>query len=549
MGEGERRDVVAELIGRLDGPVAPDPAFAAELRRRLAAEWERGEMPPREDEPVVMNPLGARIGAETSPPRLPSRAGGRVGRRWTRALEMVAAALLVLAIGGGLVLSWGPRPERDGRRPEAPAAIGGATAMLLGNAARTGEVAGPGPAGKPERLWRVPLGDGQNVKGGPPIVADGVAFVSGGVFDRAAGTTDGVLLAIDAATGKERWRVVNHDAGGRSSAISLPAVADGLVFAGTAVYPEYADSPQSRPSSPVAEPQSSGSLVAFDARSGVERWRALIGASSSSSPAVVDDVVYLGSEDGRVAAFDARSGAQRWRSSAPAGGRVDEQAGWYGDLAVAGGMVYVAGGDGVVRALDAATGKDRWRHEIGGSQLTTPVVAGGAVYVGAMAVGDAVKDGGHRSRLSVLDAATGAERWTFVPDRLVHSPPLVGGDTVYVGDDDGSQADLVALDAASGRERWRVGAGTTLSGDPVLADGVLYVTAYDRGLLNAGFSFLGAGTTLSAFDAGSGSRLWRTGIEGETAGPLAVSGGVVYVVDPLGEDAHDAGALAAYGAG
>src|SRR5829696_3418275 len=49
-----------------------------------------------------------------------------------------------------------------------------------------------------------------------PAVADGVVYAGGG---------EGILLAVDAASGQERWRLA---VGGE--AIGAPAVAGGLVF-------------------------------------------------------------------------------------------------------------------------------------------------------------------------------------------------------------------------------------------------------------------------------------------------------------------------------
>ena len=64
-----------------------------------------------------------------------------------------------------------------------------------------------------------------------------------------------------------------------------------------------------------------------------------------SSPAVVDGVVYVGSNDDYVYALDARSGELRWRYET--GGDVDSSP------AVVDGVVYVGSEDDYVYALDA----------------------------------------------------------------------------------------------------------------------------------------------------------------------------------------------------
>src|SRR5260370_18885503 len=81
-----------------------------------------------------------------------------------------------------------------------------------------------------------------------------------------------------------------------------------------------------------------GELAAFDATTGHVRWiTPAIAASSGSSPAVANGVVYL-TED-RVYAFDAATGDQRWVSGSIGAYNSDSPM-------VANGGVYVASADG-----------------------------------------------------------------------------------------------------------------------------------------------------------------------------------------------------------
>ncbi len=125
--------------------------------------------------------------------------------------------------------------------------------MFRGNAARTGEMPGPGPAsanGISER-WRFTTGI--SVISSPAVV-DGVVYV---------GSDDGNLYAIEAATGSERWRFTTGD-----QVNSSPAVVDGVVYVGS----------------------DDGNLYAVEAATGSERWRFTTGGEVGSSPAVVDGV-------------------------------------------------------------------------------------------------------------------------------------------------------------------------------------------------------------------------------------------------------------------
>ena len=189
---------------------------------------------------------------------------------------------------------------------------------------------GAGPA-LAKVLWSFPTQG--PVRGSPAVAGDAVYFGSG----------DGHLYAVDASSGRERWRA---SLGG--AVASSPAVSDGTVFA------------TSR----------ERFVTALDLATGAVLWRFEAGPDLPfawgwdfwlSSPAVSGGKVYVGSGDGRLYALDARTGRPVW--SAATGGRVRSSP------AVADGVVYVGSMDGRLYALDAATGERRWVFEAEGASL------------------------------------------------------------------------------------------------------------------------------------------------------------------------------------
>ena len=183
--------------------------------------------------------------------------------------------------------------------------------MFRGNAARTGEMPGPGPEPDPAHgvraRWRFATGD--DVFSSPAVV-DGVVYI---------GSNDTNVYALNAATGTEQWRFAT---GG--FVIPSPAVVDGVVYVGSW----------------------DNNLYALDAATGTERWRFATGDDVYSSPAVVDGVVYVGSDDTNLYALDAATGTEWWRFAT--GDNV------LSSPAVVDGVVYAGSGDGNVYALEAA---------------------------------------------------------------------------------------------------------------------------------------------------------------------------------------------------
>jgi outer membrane protein assembly factor BamB len=327
--------------------------------------------------------------------------------------------------------------------------------MFRADAARTGVEAGPGPKGSPMRAWRVFTG-GELYSS--PVIAGGTVYV---------GAKDGYLLALDAATGQEKWR---FDLGGYIVR-GTPAVSQGIVFA-----------------------QAGYSLFAIDARSGNELWRIPIRFAGPSSPVVSGRVVYVATQEGQLYAVEAATGREEWHYSTE--GLI------YCPPAVALGTLFVGDDTGKIYALDAANGHERWRATIGGDLYAAPVVGLGAVFVSSTTpslvaldansgqirwqaplggdsspalAGATLVFGSKDNGVYAVDVANGKPKWLFPTGAGIASSPVVAGGVVYVG----SGTTLYALDAATGVAKWGYPTGGAVTGSAAIAGGVAYFGSQD----------------------------------------------------------------------
>ena len=173
-------------------------------------------------------------------------------------------------------------------------------------------------------LWEVP-GEGSTFR--PPVVAGDVVLWTTNT------ESNGVLLALDRATGTLRWRV------------ELPsAFRSGVSAAGDLAV--------------VSSPPS-----AFDLATGTPRWQAALEGAPIGSPALSADgaTVYVGTlrqdvERGELVALDAHTGAERWRANLGEAVLSPLERPWVEE-----GMVVVPSLDGKVIGLEAETGVERWR--------------------------------------------------------------------------------------------------------------------------------------------------------------------------------------------
>src|SRR5690606_39933938 len=100
-----------------------------------------------------------------------------------------------------------------------------------------------------------------------------------------------------------------------------------------------------------------GDVIALDAATGAEKWRAKVVNEVIAAPAVGQGLVIVHSNDGRVTAFDAASGERRWfwNHEMPLLTVRGNDAPSLGP-----GYAFVGNDDGTVTALAMADGHELW---------------------------------------------------------------------------------------------------------------------------------------------------------------------------------------------
>ncbi|HEY0384188.1 MAG TPA: PQQ-binding-like beta-propeller repeat protein [Candidatus Elarobacter sp.] len=258
-----------------------------------------------------------------------------------------------------------------------------------------------------------------------PAVSRGIVY---------AGSGDGNVYALDAASGRKRWAFHTGNVVHAS-----PAVAGDTVYVGSW----------------------DGYFYALDAATGALRWKFKTGddpdihnhVGIQSSATVVGGVVYFGSRDAHVYALDAKTGHQKWRFATAGGAWASSSP------AVSGGRVYFGeGSSGLFRALDATTGKPVFTLDTVNAPFSSPAVAGTMLYVGqsdgkvaavdltARKVAWTFQTGDEPAAATPAPAANDIDRPFYdnmvvrvkrLVTRAVFSSPAVAGSVVYVGSGDG----------------------------------------------------------------------------------------------------------------
>ena len=318
-----------------------------------------------------------------------------------------------------------------------------------------------------------------------PVISSGVLYVGSG---------DGNLYAIDAESGRERWRLAT---GGAVN--SSPAVADGIVCFTSkdrSVYgveastgrvmwqftcgPDlpYRNGFDYYTSSPTVDNGivyvggGDGNLYALDLHTGSKRWGQLLGARVRCSPAVAGTRVIAGTMDGHLYALDITHGTRLWQF-ATTGASLDirdfgyDRSAIVSSPSIANGVVTFGCRDGFVYAVGLADGSLRWtfNHSISWA-ISTPGRVGDTVFTGT-------SDGRFYQALS---ADSGREIWRYSTRGGVWSSPAITGNALCFGDLSGL---LYGLDTRTGKELWKFQTGAAVYTSPAVSRSVVYCGSDD----------------------------------------------------------------------
>jgi len=267
------------------------------------------------------------------------------------------------------------------------------------------------PTATPKLLWSSKVGSAETYDFSPAVDSNAVY----------AASAEGELLKLDAANGKEVWRVRADER--FSAGVGLGA---NLVLVGTPT----------------------GYVMAYD-QQGKLLWKSKVSSEVLSAPRVHLDIVVVRAGDGRIFGLNAVDGSRKWvfQRSTPAL-TLRSSAG----IVVADGVVYAGYAGGKLVAIKADDGNNLWEASVAQPKGTTeieriaditslPVVDGSAVFAVA-----------YQGKVAAIDRATGRIGWS----RDISSYTGINAESgrLYLSH---AQGAVYSMEFASGKTFWRQG--------------------------------------------------------------------------------------------
>jgi outer membrane protein assembly factor BamB len=277
------------------------------------------------------------------------------------------------------------------------------------------------------------------------ILGGGLAYDAGILY---ATTGYGRLVALDAKTGKKRWRS-NVGAPVRGA----PAVKDGIVVVLTA----------------------DNQTLAFDTEKGEPRWehrgiREAAGFFSGTSPVIQEDLVIAAYSSGQIVALRLTTGSLLWEDSVGSATKTRAASSFSGIDAtpvVQDGVVYVVSAGGVMMANALLNGRPLWNQRLAAHE--TPWAAGNALFVLTL-----------NHDLAAIFKRDGMVRWVSTLTKTengrdvtpaLYGPVLAGGRVLIAS----AEGELLQFSAGEGKAMEVLDIPTGVATAPIVVGGTLYL--------------------------------------------------------------------------
>lgn len=360
-------------------------------------------------------------------------------------------------------------------------------------------------------IWTVSAGKGSDSDSrvtATPVVAEGIVFTL---------DAEAQVSAFDASTGRQLWikDITPPESATRGSWLGM--VGGGLDgskgFGGGVAFHD----------GKVFVASGFGQVLALDAKTGANLWKADIGVPVHSAPVVDNGRVYVITQENELHALNEQNGERLWTHTG-----ITESAAVLlsSNVAVSGEFVIVPYSSGEIYALRADNGSMAWSDMLSRTGNVTALTALNDIAGRPVIDRDMVFAVSHAGRLAAINIRSGERVWSKNLSGI--QTPLVAGDFVIIVTTEGQ---VMCLARADGRVKWiqQLDAYQDMENkeDPIVWTGPLMVS--NKLVL---VSSVGHAVTL---DPQTGAKLADTELPAGTLVPMAVALGTMYMLSENGD--------------
>jgi outer membrane protein assembly factor BamB len=226
------------------------------------------------------------------------------------------------------------------------------------------------------------------------------------------------------------------------------------------------------------------------------KWNYSTNASVYSSPAIYNNIMYIGSTDNKTYAFNTTTKALIWNFTT--GGAI------YSSPAISNNFMYIGSTDNKTYAFNITNISNIiniWNFSTTGAIYSSPAVSDNIVYIGST-----------DNRTYALNATNGTQIWNYTTSNAIYSSPAIANNILYIGSIDNR---TYALNATNGTQVWNYTTGNAIYSSPALANNILFIGSTDN--------------KTYALNAINGAYLWNYTTNGSIYSSPSISNGIIYI--------------------
>ncbi len=195
---------------------------------------------------------------------------------------------------------------------------------------------------------------------------------------------------------------------------------------------------------------------------GFQEWKCETKEFTHSSPALEDDIIVFGNDNGEIIGIDAVKGELKYR--------VKISMPFFASPTIIDKTIYIGNDDGNLYALDLLTGKINWSFETGGRIIMTPASDGTNIYIGNL-----------KGDLFSININSHQLKWKIKYDGAFNTTPLISDNLIL---QPGIDKNLLFIDKSNGEIIKTMSFDGRLKLTPVYFKNTLFI-GYDDGVLEA----------------------------------------------------------------
>jgi outer membrane protein assembly factor BamB len=266
-----------------------------------------------------------------------------------------------------------------------------------------------------------------------------------------------------------------------------------------------------------------GQVLALDAKTGADVWKAQIGVPVHSAPVVEGGRVYIITQENELRALDEKDGKELWRHNG-----IAESASMLlsSNVAVSGEFVIVPYSSGEIYALRADNGTMTWSDSLSRTGNVTALTALNDIAGRPVIDREMVFAVSHAGRLAAINIRSGERVWAKNLSGI--QTPVVIGDFVILVTTEGQ---VMCLARADGRVKWIQQLDAYLDPedkeDPIVWTGPL--------LVSGKLVLVSSTARAVTLDPQTGAKLTDAELPAGTLVPMVVAMGTMYMVTEDGD--------------